>query len=727
MKEAAKFLQRRLFWALPWATMSLGATIFFSGNSSSLTLGGVNASLSLDTSLSNFTGILNVTDKTDNSITQTAAGNKINFSAGGSLQLNNLAAGGDSSNNYHFDGAFDAPSGGSNTLIFSGNNTLNVAYGSIAEDLTISGAGNVINGIASFDNAFALTDSATSLNLGLESKLNQSITLNDGTVKLTKNLEFKDGSLFLGDGTVNVNNFTLKFPYEGSSVWAGSITWQNANDITISKYTTLNGTWTFGGSGTHNINGNGSFLDLSGGGTINVGAGTTLNIVGVHIKGLGASGGNIAINATGTVNLSHTTIELLGDYALSSGTMAVIGDNCTVIAMNDSQINITGAGTVFKVDGVILRYNALDSTANNPVVPSAGGVVTLLHNGSIMADYVDSATGINYTFSSPLLNLAPNCIQLSSGTIMRFVNTVPATPKAMTFDGQGNYLDFCNTGGTPLRLDANVTLTFQNIIIHNFNPSQISFGGAGPTLAKIIFGDNVSLYYAQDTVFSSYAALVFNGNALIDGGGSTLKIASQKIKQTGAGKTLTLRNAKLVCEAVDSIVNTTDTSSLTLQNINLAMNNLGFTCATGHLNILDNATIYGSDPTTPSGTSRFTFSSKGLLTIRSNSILNIAKNTIFKYNPDISADGAVLSVEKRHMVFTDPTSVWQLDNSIVETGTVGMALDYGSAYIDGLTTFNISTATDAQLDLGSAFVITIAPGANLQALGPITYTTTTYP
>lgn len=709
------------------STSENNAAISFANTTSTFTLSGANASLSVDTPMTGFNGVLNVTNKTNSSITKTAAGNTIAFANGGSIMFNNAAAGGNSITNYTFDGVLDSViGGGTNTLTLAGTNTINANFGTIGEAFAISGTGNCINGMVSLNNAIALTNAGTSLSIGLEGKLNQSITLNGGTLTLTKDLALKDGVFILGTGTIDVGNYSLKLPYEGASVWSSAITWQNANDVTISRYTTLNSTWNFNG-GTNNLNGGGSILDLSGGGTLNVGAGATLNIIGVHIKGLGSGGGNITINATGNVNLVNTTLELVGNYALSAGTMTVVGANCRLIAPNGFVINVTNSGTSFRVNQTQLRYNALDGVNAVPIVATAPALLTLLNGGSIMADYIGATTGINYGLATGSGNNITNTsLQLNSGTTMNFTNATPASPKAMTFDGQGNYLDFTNSTGTPLKLAANVTLTMQNVIIHNFNPSQISYGGAGPTLAKIVFGNNVSLYYNQDTVFDSYANVIFNGsNGVIDGGGATLSVNASQIQQTGAGNTLTIRNAKIKCEAVNSIVCGTATSTINLQNVTLAMTSLGFTWSTGHLNITDNVTILGSNASSSSGTSVFTFASKGLMTVTTNSTLNITKYTTFTYNPDITSDAGVIATQKRHFVMADTSSTLNLDNCTISTGTIGLALDHGNLYVNGATTFNITTSANAQLDLGSNCIVTVAPGANLIALGPIKYTAST--
>lgn len=720
-----------LYLQLPCVQLMAG--IKFAGNDCDITLVGSTAQLVVDSPITGFNGTLKATNKTTSSITKTAAGNTITFANGGGIQFNNGGANGNNINNYTFDGVLDSViGGGTNTLTFSGNNTLNCYYGTIGEALSISGTGNSINGEAWFNNPITLTNSGTSLNLGLSRMLNQSITLNSGTLTLTNNLQLGDGSYILGSGTVNVANYALTLGFNSPTAWSGSITWQNANNITLSSITTLSGTWTFSGGTPATITGNDYILDLSSGGTISVGAATTLNFIGVHIKGLGASGGTISVNATGTVNFYNSVIELKGNYTLSAGNMAILGDNCHVIAVSGYQLIVSGASTVFTVNGVVLGYNALGGTlSTSPVVTASSGTISLLNNGAIQQDNSGvsgggGSTPPNYNLSYSTSNTSATAsVQLTSGTSMSFTNATPATPKAMTYDGAGNYLDFGNTSGTPFQLAQNVTLTVQNVIVHNFNPNQISYGGSGGTLAKIVFGDNVTLNFAQDTVMTSYPAIVFTGNGVIDGGNSTISLSSQQIQQTGAGKTLTLRNTKIKCLATDSIICSSATATINLQNTSLAMTSAGLSFATGNLTITDNATILGSNATSSSGSSTFTFASAGLLTVGTNSTLNITKNTTFAYNPNTAGDGGVVSVQKRHMVFTDTSSTLNLDHCNVNTGTVGMALDHGNIYINGQTTFTISTNANAQLDLGSNCNVIIAPGANLTATGPVKYTAST--
>lgn len=713
------FINKNIFIGLSiLLTNFLGAVFKFSGQNSTLQLSGENSKIILSTPISNFNGTLKIQNKSATSLQQTTTSDRITF-ADGVYQTN--------TNSRTFITATIDPATTDKIILTSGQ-TMETDNGAIIEAISIVGAGNTIKGQPTFNSPIVLQDSNAEVIMSIQSKLNQNITTNGGTVVLGDDLSFEDGVFITGNGTIDVNEHKLTFPPAVGTHWTNNLTFLNANDIELSGYTYLDGTWTFSGtSGTSFLNGNGNILDLANSGTITIDTNHSLYISDVHLKNVGTTGGSILINATGgNLYLSNVILELSGNYNLTEGTFTVHGNNCVVVARSHDNFNITSGG-VLVVDGVVFLYDPLGTTPllPSPIVASSGGTITYLNSGVIRSNYfADSTTGnIEFTLANEVL---PSNHILAPASRLIFLNSDVGTPKTITLDGQGFFVQFNYSTGQYMTVAENVTVVLKNMLLKDFDPALISFAGSGGTLAKIVFEDNVTLSLNKDLTLSS-RALVFQGNSTIKGNGTTMSLAADAmLTATGTSKVLTIQDTRLFMTHNTAMKNLGDTTKMVLQDSKIHMTNIGYTFGRGHLDIRNQSEILGLDPTSATGSSTFSFTSKGLLRVQTNSMLKLDTDVSFLYNPDITAD-VDAAASKRHVILNDPSSTVCMNSSIMTTGTMGFALDYGRLLIDGKTEMHINSGVGAEAEFGSALTVEIAPSGTLDVNGALKYILTTYP
>lgn len=692
--------------------------IFFaSSGSSSFTLNGPSAQLSLDAPLNNFNGLLKITDKSATSITQTATANKIFFTEGGRYEVGDGIA--------KIVGTLDTPAGNpTDEILLNGNKILDVEFGAVNEDIKVSGTGNKLRGRPLLQKPIVLADASTELDIGIDTSLDQNIVLNGGKIILNKSLNIADGASITGNGTIDIGGHSLTYPVNGSIPAAGDIEYLNANDVTVRVNTTRSGNWTFSQAGeSSTIRGWGVILDLSPGGKIRVRNGHTLYINNLHIKGIGANGGNIEIEDGSIVYLTNTTLQLDGNLTVNDGKISVIGDGCNIVAKGSDQIVIDTANGFFEVDGVVLRYDSLNEVTHYPLLTTNGGTLTTINSGVIKSGTSTSAgnTDIDGTSSSTSENL-----DLTSESVVTVTNATPATPKAVTLDSAGNYMNFSDGSNQPLVIEENVTLTIENTVVTNFDPSKVSRVGVGATQGKLKFGAGTVLKIDKNLSLTS-DPITIAGNATIEGNSSNIiELGSQQLFVEGAN-TATLKGMVIRATAADSLKCNNASGKISLQKTDLLLTSAGLTFDTGVLEVNGDVRFSGADQTGAGGGSKFSFTSAGSLDIKTGSKLKIDKGTSFRYNPDITGDGGDPAVQKRHFTLADASSVLELDNATFETGPAGMALDYGNLVINGKTQFKIDSGAGKELELGSALQIDIGPSGSLDVDGAVKYNPTVHP
>jgi hypothetical protein len=700
---------------------SLFSIFKFNSQSSTLQLSGPLAKIILSTPITSFDGTLKVIDKIQGSIVGTTTSDILTFSNAVYLSDNNGRA---------YISAKFSPSG-SDTIVLSSGHSIEFQNGTVVENLLIDGLGSSIFGQPTFSGSITLADVATDLTIAIQSKLNQSITLNGGKIILGDNLCLQKDVFLLGNGVVDFNGKSLNLPEALDNTWTNTITFENTSSLNLSGYTKLSGTWIFNGeTDAGNLVGSGNILDISNGGTIVVGAGQRLYISDLIIKGLGSLGGTILINPTGKLYLSNVTIELAGSYYLESGEVIVQGSNSVVIVQNDYSFQIKNSGEL-TIDGVALLYELIGSPTTNlvPVRSSSGGVINYLNYGIVKSIFYQGDTlspqgnvlfgSVNFIQDS----LFPSSYILNPTSQLFFINENTANPKTIEIDGQGFFVEFNYGIGQYITIEENVTVRFKNILFKDFDPALINFEGSGSTRGKIIFEDNVVLRFNKDLELS-FEKLVFEGNAIIQGSNTTLYLnAEDVLTENLPSKSLTIKNQKIVFGNASAMKCLDDNSKIILQDTSLIMNEAGCNFEKGYLDVKNEVIISGLGQGSITGTSTFAFTSKGILTIKPLSSLKICPDTTFFYNPDTSLD-LTSSDSKRHFLLTDCSSSLILDFCTIMSGSMGLAFDFGRMLVDGKTIFKMQYQSGSELELGTALLVELAAGAALDFDGTVIYNDT---
>jgi hypothetical protein len=601
------------------------------------------------------------------------------------------------------------------------------------EAVFVKGTGSSINGQPTFNSQIILQDTATTLTMCIQNKLNQNILMNGGTVLLGNDLTLQDGVFFTGTGTLDLAGKMLTLPTALSGYWDNDLTFLRTGNLLLTGFTNMSGTWTFSGtSNASTLNGSGSILDLTTGGVITVDTDHTLYINDLHIKGLGRTrGGNINIKTGGILQLSNVTLELAGSYEVTSGTIVISGSNCTLIAKNHDKFIIAGLNTVLCVDGVAMLYDPLGTTPlnPNPFSTNSGGTITYKNGGIIRASYsLDGGGSIEFSIPTSIgtEQLLENHTLTANATIT-FLNENPEVPKSITLDGRGLYIQFNYTCGKFITLQENLTVTLQNTMLKDFDPALVNFQGDGSTKSKFIFGENVVVGLGND-LFTPTIPFNFIGNSTLRGNGTTLTLDRAHMLTTDlAGSILTVKNIKLVLIDADAVECLDDNAKITLQDSEIMMRNTGISFAKGNLDINGYVFLSGMDPTTPKTSATFTFSSSGFFTVQTASIFQLDNRANFFYNPNVQNDINNLQTAKRHLRLIDPSATLSLSTSNITTGEMGLALDYGRLLINGQTTLYTSFIPGAEVEFGSALSVELAPGGILDIEGALMYTETSYP
>lgn len=694
----------------------LKADIKFENKAATINLKTDSSTLTLKDQLRNFSGKLKVYNDSSYRVVSNTANDVIVFSDG----LVDSGTG-----DMAFTGTY-IPGSGTNFTLSTGS-AINLNGVTLSRGVTVgSGQSAVLSGSPKFSSALNLAASTSTLNLGLINKLDQNVILTGGTVKLDEDLRFKDGCGFSGSGTINVNQRTLV--RSGGFAYNGVITYLNALDIQYTDNQTLSaGTELYSGSGLFSlVNGNGYTLTMTGTAKIQVDVNHKLYLTDMRIKGLGVSGTNgvFDIDVTSTIVLSNVTLDLGANYTHNKGTILVQGDNCKIIH-HDRTFTVNSAQTRLAVDGVAFLYEPLTGLTYTPFVFADEPQHLVVSNGGIIRTASGSEAALIITTNSYSLTQNQRLTSTSGITV---TNATPGTPKAVAIDGAGYYLQFPNASGTFLSLADNVQLTFTNIVLKDFNPSAISYGGSAAT---ITFGDGVRIELAKDlNIQSADKAWVFSlsgSGAVIDGKGKALTVeTTNKITTSGSGA-LSFENMVLKTLMSGAISCLTYNSKIRLDNTAFIFNQNGFSFSLGNISCQGPCSLTGTNTSSVGGSSTFTFSSTGTFTVESQSSLELAQDTTFLYQPNPGPGNENLAASKRHFVLTDPSSSLILNSCTFQTTSTGMALNYGKLIVRNLATLLISTSTLANFELGSAVDLQIMGGGIFSVDGPLSYVPTSYP
>ena len=329
------------FSLLAMFVVNLSATISFSRQDSKFKLN-TDAKLNIGTTIPSWTGTLEKRNGAN------VVGQNINFVEGIILTENNEG---------FLTGLYNST--GSDRIELQGNGRFDAEPGIVVQEFRVSGNNNRLEGQPLFNSAINFFDASTSLTIALQSKLNQNLNLNGGTLRLEDDLYLADDVLISGPGTVILNKQALNFPGKDST-WATAIDFEDAQEIKLHGKTILNSTWQFNGNTV--LNGNGNILDLSGGGVLKLKNNATLYLVDLYLKGIDSSS-FVFSNDNTTIYMSNVDVELDGNIDMSLGGIYVEGTTTFLLKTYDwtfdTNATLTIDGTTLWLDTRILTPGEL--------------------------------------------------------------------------------------------------------------------------------------------------------------------------------------------------------------------------------------------------------------------------------------------------------------------------------------------------------------------------------
>ncbi len=681
----------------------------FEDNGSIFQLVGPDAKITLGTDVPDFKGRIKLSSTTlyDTCITSTIGDHKLSFNSA------RLEFGPGS---VIFTGDLKISATGSNQLAMYGNNTMTLSD-VVPYSILLSGPANRIIGTPDFFEEITLSDSSTTLELGISSKLNNHINLNGGALLLLKDLSFKDNVVLKGDGLVDVNNFSFKLPTASDYEWSGNIQFERARDVTMTGRTTLTGTWSFG-SGAQQLFGQGFVLNLTGGGTLTTGTTTTtLEIANVHIKGLGDGAGfgkfNIASKST-FVYPSRTTFELSNDTTITRGKWVFESINNYLITRNNKCLIFSGSGTTLTLDGVPVEYYSLDNPSFYPITIVSGATETYLNYGHFENAHhiISGETALNYsTLSASGTNIIDLPYAMNQNAILTFTNPSPATANSMICDCLGNRLTFASGTAGQMVIDQNLSVEFRNAIIENFDYSKVTLGA----VSSISFGTGTSLVLGGDLDLTATGIIFSAGSPILDGQGYRVYVGNNKLN-VAANTNVMLKNCKLILSAPLPFVTTT-TSKITFQESDLILSFSSTDFSNGNIDLNGCVNFFGANDSSANYAPTLNFRSSGSLKVSAGSTLIMQPFFKFNYQPVTTTDTD--AQKKKHFYLESSKSSLIMNNAAIDCGVEGIKFDTGTVRIQGVCDFTISTVSGKELELADTCSIFIDSGAEMRCAGPV--------
>ncbi|KKP24881.1 MAG: hypothetical protein SZ59_C0001G0199 [candidate division TM6 bacterium GW2011_GWF2_28_16] len=245
---------------------------------------------------------------------------------------------------------------GPDSIELNGNGRFDGQPGTVIHELKVRNQNNRLEGQPLFSSQINFFDASTGLTVALQSKLNQTINLNGGYLRLEDDLHMADETLLAGTGTVNLNKRLLDLPGK-ESTWSSILNFENALEIALNSKTNLTSKWSFDGDTL--INGNGNILDVSGGGQLELKAGSSLYLVDLYLKGV-SNTTFVFVSDNVTVYMSNVDVELAGNITMHLGGVYVEGSTTFLLKTFDWTFDTSATLTI---DGTTLW---LDTRIENP-------------------------------------------------------------------------------------------------------------------------------------------------------------------------------------------------------------------------------------------------------------------------------------------------------------------------------------------------------------------------
>ena len=585
-------------------------------------------------------------------------------------------------------GLFDPDTG---NVVLNGDKTVTLASGSLIAGVTVSGTGNVLQGVGLPGNSVTLADQNTALSVGLQSELDQNIVLNGGSVTLLEDLVFTNGSFVSGNGVVSGDGRQLTASSQAFSS-AQVLTYDDNTHVALRAPLTLasGGLWTF--KDNTSFNGNGTSSDLKDGG-IAVGTGATLALSSMHLANVVPTSLQYG-DTSSQMNLSDVTLSLSGSITMTKGKWYVEGD--TTLMLGGSELRLT-SDSHLTVDGATVWYA---SDTNFDFYLQNVNNITLINDGAIKSL---NAAGVA---ANPLVLTqdtqfsthydVDNARQWSYDFSIN--NTIDA-------DFTGHTVRFANITSQMLKVgEIGVAgdATISNVVLEAFSPQTVTVA-TGSTLT-FAGGTRVELAKNEQATID----LVFAGSAVLDGKNHELDLAQKAIK-VASGGTLTLKNITITGVTGTNISCDDDTASIIYENVTLVQSgNASF--AKGSFQVTKHLTLQGKYT--------YSYTSDQVSTIAANARMVVGEDETLFYAPTSGgSDKLVCAATTSHLSFLDATLKVHEEGLSLGAGRINFD---GESFIDSL-----ATASSGAMHINGA-VVTVRRGAHLSLRsGHVKYTSGT--
>ncbi len=302
----------------------------------------------------------------------------------------------------------------------------------------------------------------------------------------------------------------------------------------------------------------------------------------------------------------------------------------------------------------------------------------------------------------------------------------------MTVDGLGYFLQFPDSAVGMFQIANDLTVTLENVVLKDFNYNVVSYG----TGSALNFGNGVVMELNSDTTIgSSDNPWTFTGNAIIEGYGHTifLKDIANRITINGP-YTLKIQNARLQIAHESALSCLSHDAKIELQDVDVCIEEPGYTFALGNIDIKGNVRFRGCNATTPGGSSLFTYSTTGTLSVLKAATLEIVGDINFSYQATPKPSDGTTSPSsqdykesKRKLVLSDPSATLHLNSCTLTSTATGIALDYGNLVIEDKVVLDIDPTPGSEAEFGTSLDVNIKAGATLEVGGPLKYVPSTFP
>jgi|GEM_PF-1768848 len=618
----------------------------------------------------------------------------------------------------NLDGKYD-PSQTYNIMLMGTSDFFVSEPGTVAQKISVRGSQNKLVGQPVFSGStpIKLMDRTTTLTIALHTPLTQNIQLNNGNLDLESDLRLGDDVIITSSGTVNCYGHKVVMGGDALTWSTGTIVWKNVPIIELKSDTTINGRWTFDGTGY--ILGNGNTLDITSG-KLRINSSSTLYLKNLKLKGLGS--GTLEFNSqNGRYRLSNVEISMNNDYTFTTGGVYIDGD---VKIITGNKYLTFDYGSSLTVDGVTLNYDVLGYTDDNNVRPVStddpNQTRITLTSGGVAKNTKTTAASGDVVVTSAELRSVPYRSYIfrddPSGTYN--LNTPPyyfnATNKKLRITADclieaGNQpIEFDDTSSSIMIVSAGKFVKFKNTIVNNFSFGNISLGSG----SNVFFGENTTVNLKKNETINS--TWQFEGdNCVLNGRGKTLTFEASGNFVLRPNTSLRLENIKIKGFSGYQLRCLDNTSTISFDKVELYLD-AGYTFSVGMFDVIGEGLSVNNSYT-------FNYTSNRQSNICAGAKLTLNERTNLKYNPPVA-------LRDRIKLGKTGSSVGMLEliHASLNISTTGWQLTQGELHlVGGCNVYNTgATCDDEGFILGDGtsdndVTIILDPGAKLNMISGV--------